>query len=70
MPHPGLVRKHTQQHCATWKHPAMEILFLQGMKLTCNLNVNSHPDASVKEASHSFQKSRKYVLPKGFEAEE
>lgn len=30
MPHPGLVRKHTQQHCAIRKQPAMEILFLQG----------------------------------------
>lgn len=60
MPHAGLFRKymHTQD-CAIWKHPAMEILFLQGMLLKYRLNVNSHLGTSVKEASHIFQLSRK-----------
>lgn len=32
MPHPGLAKKSMQQHCATWKNPVMEVIFLQGMQ--------------------------------------
>lgn len=54
--------------CATWKHPSVEILFLQGMLFKYKLNVRNHLGTSVKEASHVFQMSRKHFFPKRFEA--
>lgn len=55
MPHPGLFMEYMRtQDCVTWKHPAVEILYLQGMLFKYRLNVNTHLGTSVGEAGHIF----------------
>lgn len=56
MLHPGLFRKYMHaQDSATWKHPAEEMLFLQGTLIKYGFKVNNHLDTSVQEASRIFQ---------------
>lgn len=43
------------QDSATWKHPAEEMLFLQGTLIKYGFKVNNHLDTSVQEASRIFQ---------------